>query len=585
MEDEVYDSILEETAHILPNRTLRWHYRSKHEHLIAFSNAEIYKNELVTFPNCTDGEADTGVEFVYVEDGYYEATPKNHNILEAKRCVALIKDHIDKHKARSLGVIAFSEKQQQAILTQVQRFREENPQYEEFFAEGKEDEFFVKNLENVQGDERDTIIFSVCYAKTKEQKAAGRPMSMRFGPLGTKGGERRLNVAITRAKRNIKIVSSILPSDFNLASTESEGIKMLHDYIAFAMNGGATLPSAHASQTPDEFKSAIATFLRENGYDLVENLGFSDYKIDIAIVHPERAKEYVAGIECDGLSYVSARTVRDRDRLRSSVLTSMGWQLYRVWSAEWYKNSDIEKTKLLTFVDNAIKKSDEQYLKSEAYRKEAEAQRRREALRVQAAKEQEEKKRQLEAAKQSAPQPSTKKDKLAAPHDRSALYAKQANALKEAKEQAKNALREKYAWVKDGVKVSHTAFGIGTIVGEPDSYIAVRFGAQTNRFLFPDCFERGYLSRFSDNQTAATLSEKSQSQTKQAAASIHTELVSSGFKCIDNRSTSNILWVLYDCGKASEFDEIIRRHRLPYRFEARGSLATENKAAWRIMVQ
>lgn len=199
-EEEVYDSILEETANVLPNRTLLWHYRSKHEHLIAFSNQEIYRNELVTFPSSNESEPDTGVEFSFVEGGYYDRGGKRNNILEAKRCVELVREHIEKHPERSLGIIALSEAQQQTILNEIQKFREENPKYEFFFAEDKEEEFFVKNLENVQGDERDTIFLSICYAKTKAQIAGNKPMAMNFGPVMKAGGERRLNVAVTRAK-------------------------------------------------------------------------------------------------------------------------------------------------------------------------------------------------------------------------------------------------------------------------------------------------------------------------------------------------------------------------------------------------
>ena len=359
-DDEVYDSILEETANILPNCTLLWHYRSKHEHLIAFSNQEIYKNELVTFPSSNESEPDTGVEFVYVEDGYYEPSPRNYNVLEAQRIVELVKDHIEKHPNRSLGIISFSEKQQQAIALEIQRFREKHSEYEAFFAEGKEDEFFVKNLENVQGDERDTIFFSVGYAKTKEQKANGKPMSMRFGPLGVSGGERRLNVAITRAKINVKLVSSILPSDIDLSRTESDGIRMLRSYIEFAMNGESTLAAAHKNGRPDDFADSIAQFIRDQGFEVQQYVGCSGYKIDIAVKHPsDLVEQFVAGIECDGYSYVSARTARDRDRLRSSVLKNMGWNLYRVWSAEWYKNPEIEGQKLVAFLQRAIRACDE----------------------------------------------------------------------------------------------------------------------------------------------------------------------------------------------------------------------------------
>ncbi len=352
-EDVVYDSILEETASVLPNRTLLWHYRSKHEHLIAFSNQEIYKNELVTFPSSVEHETDCGVEFEYVEDGYYEGGGRNCNIAEAKRCVELIKRHIDTHPDRSLGIIAFSEKQQQQIALEVQRFREQHPEYEFFFKEGKDEGFFVKNLENVQGDERDTIFFSICYAQTKEQKEAGRPMHMRFGPLGHQGGERRLNVAITRAKRNVKLISSIMPSDIDLSRTESEGIRMLRSYIEFAMNGAVALASSRSVHDQDRFVDMIADFLDKNGYSVKKYVGCSGYRIDIAVVDKNDEDRYIAGIECDGLSYISAQTARDRDHLRKSVLTSMGWNMYRVWSAEWFINPEVEGEKLLSFIKEA----------------------------------------------------------------------------------------------------------------------------------------------------------------------------------------------------------------------------------------
>ncbi len=356
LEEEYYDSILEETASVLPNRTLLWHYRSKHEHLIAFSNKEIYKNQLVTFPSNRVLEPDSGVEFIHVKDGYYESGKRN-NILEAKKCVELVKEHIEKHPERSLGIIAFSEAQQQSIASEIQKFREENSKnrkYEEFFSEDKEDEFFVKNLENVQGDERDTIIFSVGYAKTRDQIKNGKAMAMRFGPLGNSGGERRLNVAITRAKNNVKLVSSILPSDIDLNRTESEGVKMLRSYIEFAMNGGVSIANEYNGGVPDEFVEAVSILLENRGYRVRKYVGCSGYRIDIAIEHPEIDGEYVAGIECDGISYSSAKTARDRDRLRKTILTNMGWKMYRVWSTEWHQNYEIESNRLLEFVENSI---------------------------------------------------------------------------------------------------------------------------------------------------------------------------------------------------------------------------------------
>ena len=357
--EEVYDSILEEMENVLPNRTLLWHYRSKYENLIAFSNQEIYRNELVTFPSSHGSEPDTGVEFSFVEGAYYDRGGKRNNILEAKRCVELVKEHIEKHPERSLGIIALSEAQQQTILNEIQKFREENPKYESFFAEDREEEFFVKNLENVQGDERDTIFLSVCYARTKAQIQSDKPMTMNLGPVMKAGGERRLNVAVTRSKINVKLVSSILPSDIDLSRTESEGIRMLRSYIEFAMHGGAALASANQSTIPDDFVHVIYRFLSERGYKVRQYIGCSGYKIDIAVEHPELPDEFVAGIECDGLSYASARTARDRDRLRSAVLKNMGWNLYRVWSAEWYRNPEIEGQKLVKFISHAITEAEE----------------------------------------------------------------------------------------------------------------------------------------------------------------------------------------------------------------------------------
>lgn len=232
---------------------------------------------------------------------------------------------------------------------------ERAPQYEWFFDESKDEPFFVKNLENVQGDERDTIIFSICYAKDKNGK-----MYMRFGPLGHVGGERRLNVAITRAKCNVKLVGSILPSDIDLSRTKSEGVRMLRSYIEFAMKGSSVLKSTEreeAFETVDEFCNIVAKFLENNGYKVQKQVGCSDYKIDIAIENPNVDGEFIAGIECDGISYVHAKTARDRDHLRRAVLENMGWKLYRVWSTEWNRNPKAEGEALISFIQSIIDKN------------------------------------------------------------------------------------------------------------------------------------------------------------------------------------------------------------------------------------
>lgn len=351
----ISDSILEESAAVLPNRTLLWHYRSKHESLIAFSNREIYKNNLITFPNSINNVPDMGVEYIYVEDGIYDRGGKKNNIREAEECVRLVFEHIEKHPDRSLGIIAFSESQQIAIENAIIDYRKRNPFYEWFFDDSREEPFFIKNLENVQGDERDTIIFSICYGKDKNGA-----MYMNFGPVGHNGGERRLNVAITRAKFNIKLVGSILPSDIDINRAKSEGARMLRSYIEYARNGASALrpiEKTEAFEVEDNFCEVIAKFLEEHGYLIERQVGCSDYKIDIAVKNPNAEGEFIAGIECDGLSYIHAKTARDRDHLRKSVLQNMGWNLYRVWSTEWSRNPNVEGQALLDFLHSVYDKN------------------------------------------------------------------------------------------------------------------------------------------------------------------------------------------------------------------------------------
>lgn len=347
-EDEIYDSILEETASILPNRTLLWHYRSRCEDLIAFSNSHIYKNELITFPGSAISKADTGVEYYKVNDGVYE---DRCNIPEAKKCVQLIIEHIENHPDLSLGIIAFSEKQQSAIEQVLYEYREEHPKYEWFFDENKDEPFFIKNLENVQGDERDTIIFSICYAKNRRGY-----MLMNFGPLGKLGGERRLNVAVTRAKINIKLVSSIEPTDIDLNRAKSDGARLLRSYIEFAMKGASVLQTQKEKmlENKGDFCDSIYEFLISKGFKVSRNVGCSDYKIDLAVEHPNKSGTYIVGIECDGESYSSARTARERDHLRPQILKNMGWNMYRVWSTAWMKNQTDEQGKLLAFINECM---------------------------------------------------------------------------------------------------------------------------------------------------------------------------------------------------------------------------------------
>ena len=360
-DSDAYESILDE-ANLLPERTLLWHYRSRHEHLIAFSNAKIYKNQLITFPSSTDKMKDNGVEYIYVENGCYDRGGRNGNAIEAKRVAELVFEHFKKHPNRSLGVIAFGEVQQLAIESALRKMRMENQSFERFFNEELEEPFFIKNLENVQGDERDTIIFSIGYAKD----AAG-VFHMNFGPLSKVGGERRLNVAVTRAKYNVKLVGSIMPTDINIDRISAEGPKLLRNYIDFAMNGIGVLQrdvtESDIVEYDSPFEQAVYNFLDRKGYKVATQVGCSGYRIDLAVKHPTLSGKYILGIECDGAAYHSARTARERDRLRQDVLENMGWKIHRVWSTDWIKDPACEGQKIVDAIECALKNfgEDENY--------------------------------------------------------------------------------------------------------------------------------------------------------------------------------------------------------------------------------
>lgn len=367
-----FDSILDEAVTVMPERSLTWHYRSRHEDLIAFSNIKIYNGQLITFPSAIASARDFGVEYVYV-NGIYERGGKRHNMIEATKVAELVFQHFKDHPGRSLGVVTFSESQQNAVDMAIRQKRMEHPEFEKFFIEDKEAAFFIKNLENVQGDERDTIIFSIGYAKDKNGI-----MYMNFGPLSREGGYRRLNVAITRAKYNVKLVGSILPDDIDLEKTSSQGVRMLRSYIEFAKNGISALNTdivrTSNPELESKFEFVVKDFLESKGYDVVTQVGCSGFRVDMAVKYPGNDNRYAIGIECDGQTYHNTRTVRERDRLRPSMLTEMGWNVYRVWSTDWIKDPVSEKQKLLNAIEESLEiisreNSEEMYACVDGYEK------------------------------------------------------------------------------------------------------------------------------------------------------------------------------------------------------------------------
>ncbi|MBX5491291.1 MAG: DUF4011 domain-containing protein [Chloroflexi bacterium] len=354
LEDEAPpESILEACQRVLPKQMLEWHYRSRHEALIACSNRWFYNNKLITFPS--PAADDRAVEFIYVPDGVYDRGGRQTNRQEARRVVELIIEHVTREPDRSLGVITFSEAQMEEITRQLNDYRRRQPELEPLLREDGSEGFFVKNLENVQGDERDVIILSVGYGRD----ASGR-LLMNFGPLTQQGGERRLNVAITRARERVKVVASFRPEEIDLSRVaesrrEEGGLVRLRQYLEFAEKGPAALlaPLTSEGGHPESpFEVAVADALHARGLTVVSQVGVGPYRIDLAI-KDEVTGRYLLGIECDGATYHSAPTARDRDRLRQEVLERLGWRIHRIWSTNWLKDPEGEVQRVLAALEQA----------------------------------------------------------------------------------------------------------------------------------------------------------------------------------------------------------------------------------------
>lgn len=355
---ESLESVLDESlASSVPSKLLEWHYRSRDESLIAFSNHHFYDNRLITFPSNNDDSKDLGVAFEYVEDGWYDRGKSRKNIVEAKRVCELIFDFARQYSDKSLGVITFNERQREAIYERLEWMRKQDPSFEGFFKEDRFEPFFVKNLENVQGDERDVIMFSVGYAKDR----AGR-MYQNFGPINQNGGERRLNVAVTRAREKVIIVSSITYRD--IPADKKHGVYILREYLRYAENNGNSKSFSESVVAPSDtyfdspFEEDVYNALIKQGYQVDTQVGASGYKIDLAIRNPQRQGSYVLAIECDGASFHSSRTARDRDRLRQSVLEDLGWKIVRIWSKDWFNNPDKVLEKIVEKIENEKEKED-----------------------------------------------------------------------------------------------------------------------------------------------------------------------------------------------------------------------------------
>lgn len=352
-EIDEFDSVLDlcKAAGAIPSLPLTWHYRSRHESLITYSNYKFYDGSLHTFPGAIESGPNVGIELLPV-DGVYRRGGSRDNPIEAAKIVERVLHHRRHNPEMSLGVITFSAAQEDAIEREIERQAHEHPELGALGTDDRLTGFFVKNLENVQGDERDIILFSVGYGPDEFGK-----FTLNMGPLNKSGGWRRLNVAITRARYRVEIVSSFLPGQID-ADAASPGIKHLRGYLDFASRGMPALAldlngSCGAAESP--FEEEVLRTLDRLGYEAVPQVGVAGYRLDIGVRDPSRPGSYVLGIECDGAAYHSSKVARDRDRLRQQVLEGLGWRIHRIWGPSWYRDRAAQEGRLAGAIEAALR--------------------------------------------------------------------------------------------------------------------------------------------------------------------------------------------------------------------------------------
>lgn len=340
-EDVTFESILDEAAPIIPSTMLRAHYRSRDESLIAFSNVHFYDGRLIAFPDAWGIRPESGVRFEFVQDAVYGRGGSRANTAEAQRTIEVLRRELEASNfGRHVAVTAMSLAQQQEILKELEQAASIDAVVRRWLDEGG----LVRNLETVQGDESDVMVLSVGYGKD----ADGR-LFLNFGPLGQEKGERRLNVAVTRAKWKTVVVSSIRSSDIDPARTSSTGTLRLRDYLDYAERGPVALPevAANRASAVGAFEKVVIAALEANGLRCVPSVGVGGYRVDIAVAHPDDRERFVLAVQCDGPSYYTAPACRDRDLGHPFVLGRMGWKTHRVFSPAWYREPEAELARVL----------------------------------------------------------------------------------------------------------------------------------------------------------------------------------------------------------------------------------------------
>lgn len=346
-EDLQIESILDQAHNILlPPRKLRWHYRSRHQSLIAFSNKFFYDNSLTVFPSPIEEHEDFGVHLVQVNGQYAD----RHNLAEVRAITEWALEFMcnPTNRERSLGIVAVNQLQRDLINDEMERLFENNHSASVYRGrwENELHPFIVKNLENIQGDERDVILISTVYGRNADGRVIGN-----FGPISKRNGHRRLNVLFTRAREQVVLFTSLKPEDIKIRDTTMKGPRILRQYLEYALTGRLD-PGNETGREPDsDFEVAVGNRLSALGYKVSYQLGVAGFFLDLAVQHPDFPGTYLVGVECDGATYHSAKSARDRDRLREEVLNKLRWKLYRVWSTDWFRDADRETEKLRMFIE------------------------------------------------------------------------------------------------------------------------------------------------------------------------------------------------------------------------------------------
>ncbi|PFH90626.1 AAA domain-containing protein [Bacillus sp. AFS088145] len=348
---------------------LQWHYRSKSEELINFSNYAFYNSNIQIAPNVEPLKQPAAITWKKIDGLWINQS----NLIEAQFVVSELKKQIITYPKLSVGIITFNAKQQEKILDEIEKLAETDKEFEVIYnqiqSRDLDERIFVKNIENVQGDERDVIIFSIGYAKGENGRVYNR-----FGTLSQSGGENRLNVAVSRAKEKILVVSSIEPNELDVSNSKNRGPKLLKAYLEYAkatsennrdlvtstlkdvQEGSNTMVTPHALHFDSGFEVQVYDMLVELGYEVHTQVGLSGYRIDLAIVDPNDPSKYLLGIECDGAMYHSSPSAKERDVYRQKFLEDRGWKIERIWSRNWWKNRSGEIERIEHVIKDLIKK-------------------------------------------------------------------------------------------------------------------------------------------------------------------------------------------------------------------------------------